>query len=113
MEISVGDFAEKYNFEVVAGKEGLDNKITCVYIGDLLSWVMAKAPENSAWITIQGHINIVAVTLLTGSSCIIVAEGSVIDKEAIDKANMEDIPLLASKLNAYDIARLFFELEIA
>lgn len=111
MEISVREFAEKYNFNVVAGNGGLDNKITCVYICDLLSWVMGKAPENSAWITIQSHVNVIAVTLLTGSSCVIIAEGSDIDKDTIDKADNEDIPLLSSKLSAYDIARIFYNIE--
>ena len=113
MEITVREFAEKYNFEIAAGNSGLDNKITCVYIGDLLSWVMGNAPENSAWITIQGHVNIVAVTLLTGSACIIIAEGGELDKESVYKADSEDIPILTSKLTAYEIAKIFCQIELA
>ena len=41
-----------------------------VYIGDLLSIVMSKAKQNFIWITIQTHINIIAVAeLLTAFLC--------------------------------------------
>ncbi|MDR2904248.1 MAG: AraC family transcriptional regulator [Clostridiales bacterium] len=113
MEISVKSFAEANDFKIVAGVGGLENKITCVYICDLLSWVMGKAPESSAWITIQSHVNIVAVTMLTGSACIIVAEGSAIDPDTIAKADSEDIPILSTKLSAYEISKIFMRLENA
>lgn len=95
------------DFKIVAGEEGLDNQIKGVYIGDLLSWVMGKAREFDVWITIQGHLNIIAVAALTGVSCIIVAEGAEIEADTIKKAELEDILLISTKLTSYDVAKMF------
>lgn len=105
----VKDFLEKYkeDFFILAGEKGLDKEIENIYIGDLLSWVMGKAPENCAWITIQGHINIVAVALLVEASCIIVAEGAEVSEESVAKASEENIPLIKTKLTHYEIAKIF------
>lgn len=107
MDITVKEAAEKFGFEILAGEAGTGGKITGVYIGDLLSWVMARAPESGAWITIQGHVNTVAVALLTGASCIIIAEGAEADADTLKKADTEGIPVLSSKLNSFEIAREF------
>lgn len=107
MNITVSQAAERFGFKTLAALEAADNVISDVYTGDLLSWVMGKAPEGSAWITIQGHVNIVAVAMLTGVSCIILAEGADADADTLSKANAEDIPVLSSPLTAYQIARLF------
>ena len=109
MLMSVSEFAEKMNLEVVAGEGGLKNKIKGVYIGDLLSWVMGRAKEGDAWITIQGHVNIVAVALLAVVSCIVVCESAEVSEQTIEKANIEDIPILTGKLPAYETARNYFK----
>ena len=93
-------------------QEKLDQPITGVYCGDLLSWVMSHAKEGNIWLTIQGHINIIAVASLIGIPAIIVVEGSVVDEEVISKANEEGIAILTTKKTAYEIASLCNELKI-
>ncbi|KAB3531455.1 DRTGG domain-containing protein [Alkaliphilus serpentinus] len=101
---------EELGLEVVGGANGLNNKYTGVYISDLLSWVMAKLQPGSIWITIQTHVNIVAVALLAEAACIIIPEGAAIDENTISKANEEGIPLLRSTLTAYQLALKIKEL---
>ncbi len=74
------------------------------FVGDLLSVVMGKAKEDCAWITIQSHINIVAVATLVDVACIIVAEGYSVDEDAVAKANVEDITIFSTKLSSYEAA---------
>ncbi|RKD33187.1 DRTGG domain-containing protein [Thermohalobacter berrensis] len=81
-----------------------ETEVEGVYIGDLLSLVMAKAQENDIWITIQTHINIVAVATLVNLSAIVIAEGMDVDEDTIKKAKEENIPILKSELSAYEIA---------
>ena len=64
------EFAEKLHLTPLCEKDG-EIEIEGVYIGDLLSIVMSKAKKNYAWITIQTHINIVAVAELLELACII------------------------------------------
>ncbi|MDR2940656.1 MAG: AraC family transcriptional regulator [Clostridiales bacterium] len=103
----VKDLTEKYGFEISAGGSSLNNEIKKAYIGDLLSWVMGRAPEGSAWVTIQGHINVIAVAELINAACIIVCENASFTPDTISKADSEGIPLLKTKLTAYEVAKIF------
>lgn len=105
----VSDIVALDGFKLVAGKEAVGNSVDCVYIGDLLSWVMGRAPENNAWVTIQGHINIIAVALLTTASCIIIAEGAEINPDTIAKADGEGIPVLSTGFSSFEVARIMIE----
>ncbi len=102
--MTVTDIMNQLNLEIVAGKDGLLGEVTGGFVGDLLSVVMGKAKEGNAWITIQSHVNIVAVAILTGSACIIVSEGFAVEQEAIDKATKEQIPIFVTKKSSYEIA---------
>lgn len=110
MRIKVSEAAERFGFRWVAGQDGADNDINGVYVGDLLSWVMGNAGESEIWITIQGHVNVIAVAALTGVSGIIVAEGAEIAPETIRKADAEGIPVLATDLSIYEAAKCFMAL---
>jgi len=84
----------------------LNQPITGIYCGDLLSLVMANAKEGNIWITIQGHMNAIAVASLVGIAAIIVVEGIAVDQQVIDKAAEEDIAIFTTKQSAYDIASI-------
>ena len=107
---TVRELAELMNLDVMAGEGGLDNPVSGMYICDLLSWVMGKAQEGDMWVTIQGHVNIVAVALLTVVSCIVVCESAEVMDQTISKANDENIPLLRSELTAYRLAERYIAL---
>ena len=81
-----------------------------VYTGDLLSWVMGRAKQNDAWITIMSNINIIAVASLADTACIILAEGVVPEQNVIDTANAKGINLLTTELTAYELAVKLSEL---
>jgi hypothetical protein len=52
-----------------------DGEVTCGYTCDLLSWVMARGKAGCAWVTVQTHMNVVAVASLHDMACIICPEG--------------------------------------
>ena len=111
MSCTVLDITKQLNINIIAGEGGLNNIITGVYICDLLSWVIGKAKKGDAWLTIWGHVNIIAVACLVGLSCVIVCESAEIYKDTIYRANTENIPLLASRLNTYELAKGFISFE--
>ena len=84
-------------------------EVNGAYIGDLLSWVMGRACEDNAWITIMSNSNIVAVATLADVSCIILAEGVVPDEGVAATAEAKGINLLSSSKSAYEIAKLLCE----
>ena len=48
-----------------------DREVTCGYVCDLLSWVMAHGDEGMAWVTVQTHLNVIAVAVLSEMACVI------------------------------------------
>ena len=81
-----------------------EREVDGVYIGDLLSWVMGKAGEGNAWITIMSNVNVIAVATLSDVACVIFAEGVMPDADLITLANVKGVNLLSSPLSAYETA---------
>ena len=73
--MNVKEFAEKLDLKVLVEGD-TEREITGCYIGDLLSWVMGRAPEDSAWLTVMGNINSIAVATLADVSCIVLVENA-------------------------------------
>lgn len=102
--MKLSEVVNKLELEIVTEFYEDEKQVEGVYIGDLLSVVMSNAKQNNIWITIQTHINIIAVATLVDLAGIIVVEDMEIDKDTIDKANEVGIPLMKSNLSAYDVA---------
>ena len=81
-----------------------DRPVTGAYCGDLLSWVMGRAPADGAWITIMSNVNVAAVAALADVACVVLAEGVVPDAPLLDKAKAQGINLLGTGLSTYDCA---------
>ena len=80
-----------------------DKEISCGYTCDLLSWVMAHGCEGMAWITVQTHMNVVAVAALAEMACVILPESIDMEEESLNKAISEDMIVLSSPLTSYEI----------
>lgn len=101
--MTVQDLIEKLNLKILVEGE-LDREVTDCYIGDLLSWVMGRAPGDSAWLTVMGNINSIAVATLADVSCIILVENAALDAEAKRKADMHGVTILQTEENRYSLA---------
>ena len=82
-----------------------DRAVTGGYCGDLLSWVMGRAPADGAWLTIRSNVNVAAVAALADLSCVILAEGVAPDEALLKKARAQDINLLGTADPVYDCAK--------
>ena len=80
-----------------------EREITGAYVGDLLSWVMGKAEADSVWVTIMSNLNVIAVASLSDVSCVVLAEGVVLDPDALARAEHEKINVLSSQMTSYEI----------
>jgi hypothetical protein len=82
------------------------------YVSDMLSCVMTGADHHSIWITLQAHSNIVAVARLLDIAAVIITEGAKPDAATIEKANEEDIILLSSRENSFNVVGNLWEMGI-
>ena len=77
-----------------------DREIACGYTCDLLSHVMGKGQADMAWITVQAHMNVIAVAAL-------------LEAPIIKKAQDEDIIILSSEKTAYELVVLLAQNGVA
>lgn len=82
------------------------------YSSDLLSCVMAGAKKGYIWITLQAHLNIVAVAALNEVAAIIITENAQPDAASIAKASQQGVILLSTPLSTYEINGKLWEMGI-
>ena len=103
--MQVSEFVKLSGSRVLTG-EYEDREIVCGYTCDLLSHVMGKGQADMAWITVQAHMNVIAVAALLDFACVIIPEGLPVDETIVKKAASEDIIILSSEMTAYELVKL-------
>lgn len=106
----ITEITETLDLKVLSGHNGLSDEITGGYVSDLLSDVMGNAREGQIWITLQTHQNIIAVASLKDLAAIIIVKGLRPDTDTIEKSNIENIPVLSTSLDTFNMAGRLFEL---
>ena len=106
--MKVCELIEKIGATVLTGDVGLENEIDSGYACDLLSWVMAHGSAGMAWVTVQTHMNVIAVATLHEMCCVIIPEGAQMDREVADKAAEEGIAVLCTDKPAYEVCGIMF-----
>ena len=110
--MKISEFAALSGAKVLTG-EYEDREIACGYTCDLLSHVMGRGQADMAWITVQAHMNVIAVAALLDFACVIIPESLPVEAPIIAKAKDEDIILLSSDRTAYELVMLLAENGVA
>ena len=100
--MTITKLAEELDLERLSGDEDLD--IASCYISDLLSRVLGGCQAGDVWITVQSSLNMVAVAVMTGASCVILPEGLTAPDNVLDKANEEGLTIFTSEETAFSLA---------
>ena len=83
---------------------------TCVYSGDLLSDIMGHAGEDCALITIQNHLNTIAVCTLVGCQVIVLCHNRPAPPDMAEAAKREGVAIIVTGLSQYAAALALSEL---
>ncbi len=78
--------------------------VTGGYVGDLLSWVMGRAGQDCAWLTIMSNQNVAAVALMADVSCVVLTEGVQPDEDLLRRAKEKSVTLLGTPLDTFTAA---------
>lgn len=73
-----------------------DREVGGVYACDLLSWVIGRAAENAALVTVMTNVNVIAVAVMADLSCVVLSEGVRLDNAALLKAQQNGVAVLSS-----------------
>ena len=101
----ISEFVQLSGGRVLTG-DYEDRQILSGYTCDLLSHVMGKGQADMAWITVQAHMNVIAVAALLDFACVIIPEGLPVDETIVSKAAQEDIVLISCEQTAYELVVL-------
>ena len=107
------EVVEKLDLEVKSASGNLETEVTGGYVSDLLSDVMANCKKGDIWVTLQIHPNIAAVGTLKELAGIIVNNGRKPEGETLKKAEVEALPIMVSKLPAFELVGKMYELGIS
>jgi hypothetical protein len=98
--------------ELTPSTSEADPNITKGYASDLLSDVLANAPAGGLLITLQVHLNVIAVAGHAGLAAVIFSSGRRPDDEVIAKAAEEGIALFTSPDDTFDLVGRLYALGI-
>jgi predicted transcriptional regulator len=98
------ELIKRAGLEIVAGETGLDKEVSSGYTSDLLSDVMGNSCEGQIWITMQTHMNVIAVASLKDHAAVITVSGNRPAIEVVEKAAAEGVTLLATLDDAFTIS---------
>ncbi len=88
------------------------HEVTAGYVSDLLSDVLANAPEGGVLVTVQVHLNVIAVAVHAGLAAVIFAADRRPEDAVRAKAVEERIALFVSPRPAFDLVGRMYELGV-
>lgn len=110
--MKLADVVKELDLEIRSAVGNLDREVTGGYASDLMSDVLAHGGEGNLWITLQVHQNIVAVASMKDVAGIILVGGREPEEDTVQKAEAEGIPILVSRLPAFELAGRLYRLGI-
>ncbi len=108
--MTVKEMAQTLGLKVLAGEGGLEKKIIGGYTSDLLSDVMGYADAGYVWITLQTHKNVMAIASLKELAAVILVKGFEPDADTVELAEQEDIPILSTTEQAFELSGRLYRL---
>ena len=110
--MTVAKVMEALGLKLLTKDVCLEGEVTGGCVCDLLSVVMAEGEAGMAWITVQTHLNVIAVAMLMDMACVIIPEGIVLEEATLQKAEEEGVPVFASDKTAYELCGQMFALGV-
>jgi len=110
--MTLANFIEKLELEDLTPQLALGpaTELTAGYVSALLSDVLANAPSGGVLVTVQVHLNAVAVAVHAELAAVVFAAGRRPDSEVRDRAVAEGIRLFASRDAAFDLVGKLYAL---
>ena len=102
--MNVHELATACGFTYFNGESLEASSVEGAYCCDLLSWVIGRAVDTDALVTVMSNPNVIAVAVMAELPCVIFSEDVRPDEKALLKAQENDVILLSSKKTSYETA---------
>ncbi len=97
---------------VTSPAQAARREVTGGYASDLLSDVMGHSREGDLWVTLQKHVNIVAVAQLQGLAGIVLVNGRRPEPDTASRSEEEGIPIISTELPAFEVVGILYGLGV-
>jgi hypothetical protein len=101
--ISFKEVIERLHMEALSSTGALDRPVAGGYAADLLSCAIKSAKRDFLWVTLQSHLNVVAVASLLGLAGVIITEGNRPDQETLARAENEGVILAVTPRDTFTV----------
>ena len=102
--MTVTELARLVEGAIVGPADAGPREVRGGYASDLLSDVMANAQDGDAWISMQRHVNTVAVAQLKNLAGIVIVNGRQPEADMAARAAEHGVPVVTTPLPAFDAA---------
>ena len=109
----LNDIIRELELEVFCGSSRLEVDIRRGFASDLMSDVIANAEAGDIWVTLQVHLNTVAIASMKDLGAILLTQDRKPLPETTAKAEKEEIPILGSPLSAFELIGRLYHLGIS
>jgi hypothetical protein len=98
--MTTAEIAELINAKTVVDNDKAD--ISAAYTSDLLSDVMGHCKDESVLITIQNHLNTIAVCTLVGVEAIVICHNRPVPDDMLEAAKREGVAILTTPMSQFE-----------
>ena len=104
--MTLGDIAAALDMKILTPELSVNGgaEVGRAHASDLLSEVLANAPSGGLLLTIQVHMNVIAVALHAGLAAVVFTSGAQPEEGVRVRAVKEGLPLLSTAEGTFDTA---------
>jgi hypothetical protein len=110
--MNVAEAAKRLEGTLVTATAAAEREIQGGFASDLLSDVIGNSREGDVWVTLQKHLNIVAVAQLNGLAAIVLVNGRKPEQDAATRAEELSIPIISTPMQAFDAIGVLYSMGI-
>lgn len=103
---------QELDLTIISDGGDIDREITGGYASDLMSDAIAHVNGGDLWITLQVHVNVVAIASMKEIGAVVLTQDRQPLAETVLKAREEGIPILVSSLPAFELIGRLYQLGI-
>ncbi len=105
----IADVAQELGLRELTPHVLCDEELTGGYASDLLSDVLVHAPDGGVLITLQVHLNVIAVASHAGLQAVIFSSDRMPEQDVIDRGAGEGLALFVSSADTFEIAGRLYQ----
>lgn len=98
--MTLKELTAKINGTVIVDKP--DAAVNSAYTSDLLSDVMGHCGDESVLITIQNHLNTIAVCTLAGIEAVVICHGRPVPDDMAEAAKRESVAIISTPMSQFE-----------